>query len=95
MKSQKLVAGIDVSKDTLDIYFNDSQAKEHAFKVANDAVGHQLLFQKLGVKRTYVLESSGPYYLKLAFLIKSKSGDVRVRESYLHQTLYSNEYGAE
>jgi transposase len=78
MKSQEFVAGIDVSKNTLDIYFNDSQAKEHSFKVANDASGHQLLLKRLGTKRTYVLESSGPYYLKLAFLIKNKGGDVRV-----------------
>ena len=78
MKSQKLVAGIDVSKDTLDIYFNDKLGTEHALKVANDATGHQLVLERLGIKRTYVLESSGPYYLRLAFLIKSKGGDVRV-----------------
>lgn len=78
MKSQKLVAGIDVSKNCLDVYFNDRQGKEHAFKTANDAAGHQLLLERLGTKRTYVLESSGPYYLRLAFLIKSKGGDIRI-----------------
>jgi len=78
MKSQNLVCGIDVSKDTLDIYYNDASGKEHYFKVSNDSKGHALLIGKLGINRTYLMESSGPYYLRLAFAIKKLNGDVRV-----------------
>ncbi|HEX8314723.1 MAG TPA: IS110 family transposase [Flavisolibacter sp.] len=78
MKSQTLVAGIDVSKDTLDIYFNSEAGKEHYLKVANDASGHTAILQKLGTFRTYVLEATGPYYLRLAFTLKTAGADVRV-----------------
>lgn len=78
MKSQNLVCGVDVSKDTLDLYYNDAQGKEHYLKVCNDTKGHVLLLDKLGINRTYIMESSGPYYLKLAFTIKKLNGDVRV-----------------
>jgi len=78
MKSQNLACGVDVSKDTLDLYYNDAQGKEHHLKTSNDAAGHQLVLKKLGVERTYIMESSGPYYLRLAFAIKKLDGDVRV-----------------
>jgi len=78
MKSPKLAAGIDVSKDVLDVYFNDAQGCEHSCKVANDAKGHETLLRKLGTKRVYVLESSGPYYLRFAFYLKKHGGDIRV-----------------
>lgn len=78
MKSQTLIAGIDVSKDTLDIYFNDESGKEHYLKISNNPKGHQAIMQKLGTQRTYILEASGPYYLRLCFLLLSSGGDVRV-----------------
>lgn len=78
MKSQNLVAGIDVSKDTLDVYYNDAKGVEHTCKVSNDHHGHEALLAKLGSKRLYVLESSGPYYLRLAFYFKKKGIDIRV-----------------
>lgn len=78
MESQNLACGIDVSKDTLDVYYNDASGKEHYLKVSNDTKGHEFLVGKLGVNRTYLMESSGPYYLKLAFTIKNLDGDVRV-----------------
>lgn len=68
MKARNLIAGIDVSKDTLDIYYNDASGKEHYLKVGNDQKGHNLLVEKAGMQRTYIMESSGPYYLRLAFL---------------------------
>ncbi len=78
MKSQTLVAGIDVSKDTLDIFFNDKAGKEHYLKATNDREGHQTIVKKLGTERTYVMEASGPYYLRLAFTLKTSGADVRV-----------------
>jgi transposase len=78
MKSQNLACGVDVSKDTLDIYYNDASGKESYLKVSNDTKGHELLIEKLGLQRTYLMESSGPYYLRLAFTIKKLNGDVRV-----------------
>jgi transposase len=78
MKSQNLIAGVDVSKDTLDVYYNDASGQEHYLKVSNDVKGHELVLGKLGLQRTYLMESSGPYYLKFAFTIRHQDGDVRV-----------------
>lgn len=78
MKSLALVAGVDVSKDTLDVYFNDENGKEHYLKVCNDKKGHALLTHRLGIARRYVMESSGPYYLRIAFHLKQAGADIRV-----------------
>ncbi|TCJ13020.1 IS110 family transposase [Flaviaesturariibacter flavus] len=73
----KLVCGIDVSKDTLDVYYNDDKGRTHYTKLSNTASGHRELLEKCG-ERVYVLETSGPYYLALAFTLKEAGGDVRV-----------------
>lgn len=78
MKSQFLVAGVDVSKDTLDICFNDDHNREHYLKVPNSPKGHKLILNKLGAARTYVMESPGPYYLRLAFSLQQAGSEVRV-----------------
>ena len=78
MKSQILVAGIDVSKDSLDIYFNDASGKQHYLKALNNDNGHQAILKNLGNNRTYVMEASGPYYMRLAFVLKASGADVRV-----------------
>lgn len=78
MKSQNLICGVDVSKDTLDLFFNDEAGREQHLKVPNDQKGYLLVLQKRGVKRTYVMEASGPYYLRLAFTLKNNGADVRV-----------------
>jgi len=81
MKSKTFLCGIDVSKDSLDVCFNDHAGKVHWLKVNNDSEGHAMLISKLGKDRTYVMESSGPYYLRLAFLLKSMGADVRVENA--------------
>ena len=78
MKSKIFICGIDVSKDSLDVCFNDHRGKVCDLKVSNDLKGHTLLINRLGINRTYVMESSGPYYLRLAFKLKEKGADVRV-----------------
>ena len=52
MKSKTFLCGIDVSKASLDVCFNDQANKVHYLKVNNDARGHALLINKLGKDRT-------------------------------------------
>ena len=78
MKSKTFICGIDISKDSLDLCFNDRTGKVCDLKVANDVKGHALLIKRLGINRTYVMESSGPYYLRLAFKLVQLGADVRV-----------------
>jgi len=40
MKSLQLVCGIDVSKETIDVYYNDECGKEYYRKLSNDDQGH-------------------------------------------------------
>ena len=77
MKSLNSVCAVDVSKDTLDLYYNNEEGKEIYWRINNDSKGHALMLQKLGCGRTYVMECSGPYYLRLAFLLKTAGADVR------------------
>ena len=78
MNSQQVTCGIDVSKDTLDIYFNDGYGREHHGKMFNDCKGHKQLLDLVGIDATFVMESSGPYYLKLAFALCIAGATVRV-----------------
>lgn len=78
MNSLQLFAGVDVSKDSLDVYYNDDQGKEHYLKTTNDNAGYIVLKNKLGFDRTFVMEMSGPYYLRLAFYLSKAGADVRV-----------------
>lgn len=78
MNSQHVTCGIDVSKDTLDIYFNDCNGKEYCQQVINDFEGHRLLLKLVGIDAIFVMESSGPYYLKLAFALCIAGATVRV-----------------
>lgn len=78
MKDQKLVCGVDVSKDTLDLYFNDHLGKEHYLRVSNDRTGYTAVLEKLGTDRTYIMESTGPYYLSFAFVLHQRGATVRV-----------------
>jgi transposase len=78
MKPQQLFAGIDVSKGTLDVYYNDENYREHILHVTNDAEGHRLMLRKVGRQPCYLMESSGPYYLRLAFFLKEQNVSIRV-----------------
>jgi len=78
MKSKKLICGIDVSKDTLDTYYNDKEGKEYSLKVKNNKKGYVELIKKLGKSRTYIMESTGVYSLGVSFKLKKSKADVRV-----------------
>jgi transposase len=73
----RLVCGIDVSKDTLDLHYNTIQGKEVSLRVKYNEKGHQKVLEVCG-QRTYLIEASGPYYLKLAGFLKEAGCDVRV-----------------
>ncbi|GAA4345232.1 IS110 family transposase [Flaviaesturariibacter amylovorans] len=73
----KLVCGIDVSKDTLDLHYNTASGNEVSLRVKNNEKGHLKILEVCG-QRTYLMEASGPYYLKLACTLKQEGGDVRV-----------------
>ena len=77
MTLKTLVCGIDVSKDHLDVCFNDQDGNLHYLKFDNHAQGFDSLIAKLG-KRMYVMENTGPYFFRLAAKLRKVGADVRV-----------------
>lgn len=77
-----LCAGIDVSKDTIDVHYNNS-CGEHYLKAANDLSGFKQLLKAVGKKHHFVMEATGPYYLNLAFYLKQSGCKVSVENSLL------------
>lgn len=77
MQKTKKVCGIDVSKETLDIFYLKDDKKVHK-KIGNDNSGFKYLIETLGKKYTYVMENTGVYSLNCAIALKKASADVRV-----------------
>lgn len=69
------VCGIDVSKDTLDCCYNTAGGTEIHLQVSNDEKGFRQLYKACG-NRKYVMECSGPYYLRFALWLKERRGIV-------------------
>lgn len=79
-KELALCAGIDVSKDTIDIHYNDSRG-EHYLKLPNAVSGFKQIIKTVGKKHHFVMEATGPYYLNLAFYLKKAGCKVSVENS--------------
>jgi transposase len=75
-----LCAGMDVSKDTIDVYYNGLTG-EHHLKVSNNSQGFKQIVERIGIQHHYVMETTGPYYLKLAFYLKEKCCKITVENS--------------
>lgn len=75
-----LSCGIDVSKDTLDCCYNIEDEKEIHLQVSNDEQGFRKLYRSCGQRR-YVMETSGPYYLRLALWLAGRQCEVCVENA--------------
>ena len=70
--------GIDVSKDSFDVAIEKDNGYSH-YKLSNDMAGFKELLKVIPVEGTwFVMEASGPYYLKLAWYLKEKQLTVSV-----------------
>lgn len=73
-------AGIDVSKDSLDVYFNNAFG-EHYLQFPNNTEGFKQLIKSIGKTHHFVMETTGPYYLSLAFFLSGKGCKVSVENA--------------
>lgn len=62
------VVGIDVSKETLAVCFNLAGKLQH-LEVENNKAGFQKLIKACGLDIIYVMEATGAYYMRLAYLL--------------------------
>lgn len=71
------IIGIDISKQTFDVGFNDGSKWQHRV-LENNKKGFNHLLKDLGVNDWIVMEASGPYYLQLATFFFDKGFKVCV-----------------
>jgi transposase len=79
-KDQVFVVGVDVSKASFDVYFQDAAGKKHQKKLENSQQGFQELLSSLPKEKKIkvVMEASGPYYYRLASFLYEKGLEVAV-----------------
>jgi transposase len=61
--------GIDVSKDSLDIYYQNQDDNKQHLKVDNTAIGFRKILKHVGKDTQYVMEATGVYHLNLIFFL--------------------------
>lgn len=71
------IIGIDISKQTFDVGFNDG-SNWHHLVLDNNEKGFKRLLKVLSSNDWVVMEASGPYYLKLATFFYGKGYNVCV-----------------
>lgn len=71
------IIGIDISKQTFDVGFNDGSSWNHLV-LDNNEKGFKRLLKELSNNDWVVMEASGPYYLKLATFFYGKGYNVCV-----------------
>lgn len=73
----KLVVGIDVSKATLDVCYQEEENILH-MQVNNEIEGFKKLLKIISSPSQIVMETSGPYYLRLAVFLRAHQLEVSV-----------------
>jgi len=70
--------GIDIAKQTFDVYGVTVNGKEEFAQLKQTKKNYQRLIQRFGKDKTYVMEATGPYYMKLATFLYEKDVPVAV-----------------
>lgn len=70
--------GIDISKQTFDAYGLNRQGEMITLKPANDPKGFRELLKHFDENQVFVMEATGPYYLKLAMVLHANGRSVSV-----------------
>ena len=70
--------GIDVSKQTFDAYGINRQGKTIMLKPTNSPKGFRELLKLFDEEHIFVMEATGPYYLRLAMFLHSQGRQVSV-----------------
>jgi len=70
--------GIDIAKQTFDVYGLSVNEKEEFVQFKQTCIDYQRLIKRFGKDKTYVMEATGPYYMKLATFLYEKRVPVAV-----------------
>lgn len=72
------VIGIDISMQTFDAFGMDKKEQLYFLEQPNNQTGFKKLLIKYGKESIFVMEATGPYYLKLATFLFQKGAKVSV-----------------
>lgn len=70
--------GIDISGETLDVYYPDPMGNYQSETYPNSKEGFKILLRKTGIHYHFVMESTGVYHLPLCFYLESKKSSYSV-----------------
>lgn len=70
--------GIDIAKQTFDVYSSSNNKKEAFVKYQQDKDGFTKLILRFGKDKIYVMEATGPYYMQLASFLHIQGVKVSV-----------------
>ena len=73
MKQKNNYCGIDVSSETLDIYFKNKEGIEQHLQVPNSGIGFRKILKEAGKETHFVMEATGVYHLNLIFFLQEKN----------------------
>lgn len=64
--------GVDVSSETLDLYFKNKEGILQHLQVQNSAEGLKKMVKEVGFQTQFVMEATGVYHLNLIFFLQEK-----------------------
>jgi len=73
MEVKNNYCGIDVSSDTLDIYFKNKEGNLQHLQVTNTVSGFRKIIKLSGKETHFVMEATGVYHLNLIFFLKEQN----------------------
>jgi len=73
MEDKNNYCGIDVSSETLDIYFKNKEGNLQHLQVTNTTAGFRKMIKLSGKETHFVMEATGVYHLNLIFFLKEQN----------------------
>ena len=73
MKEKINYCGIDISCETLDLYFINKEGIHQHLQIPNNITGFRKMLKEAGTKTHFVMEATGVYHLNLIFFLQEKS----------------------
>ncbi|MFY0481073.1 IS110 family transposase [Flavobacterium sp. PLA-1-15] len=72
MQHKNNYCGIDVSSETLDLFFKNKEGNLQHLQVTNSATGFRKMLKESGKETHFVMEATGVYHLNLIFFLKEQ-----------------------
>jgi len=72
MEPTKRCCGIDVSHTTLDVCYQNNLGELFHLQVGNNNKGFEKIREHTGTQHHFVMEATGVYYIRLAFILHSR-----------------------